>query len=142
MTPTGCGVCRQERAQKKEAKEKKAALPKKPRSSFLLFCGETRGAVLEEQPHLASKITEVSKVLGEKWAALDEEGKKVWETKVEEDKARFVSECEAVGVDPKDVVPSWGAPAAPLLRRRGSTRRRPCGLPLAARPYRIPAPSA
>ena len=47
--------------------------PKKPRSSYVLWCSDNRAAVTEE----GMKPTEVMKKLGEAWKKVDEKTKKV-----------------------------------------------------------------
>lgn len=100
-----------EKAAANEAKQKKTALPTKPRSGYMLFGMEVRGPIVEANPELKSKVTEISKLIGAQWKQLNEEGRQVWEARVEEDKARFVSECEAACIDPTEVIPSWGKAA-------------------------------
>lgn len=50
--------------------------PKRSMSSFMFFANEKRAEVRQQHPEL--KITEIGKKLGELWAALPEEQKKVF----------------------------------------------------------------
>jgi len=57
--------------------------------------------LLEEQPELKSKCTEVAKLLGEEWKETSEEDKAVWRAKAVEDVERYNAECEAAGIEIK-----------------------------------------
>ena len=80
------------KAEKEAAKAEKAAKPKKPPSAYLLFCKDTRPAVVE---FLTAKLenddklsqTHVMTELGSRWHALSETDKAVWN-----EKAKVVAE--------------------------------------------------
>ena len=80
----------EERAKKKEETEAKkaakAAHPKKPRSAFFIFCAGVREKIVEENPELKGKTTEVSKVLGARWKEISDEEKKALEAQAEEER--------------------------------------------------------
>ncbi|CAM9398979.1 unnamed protein product [Ectocarpus fasciculatus] len=77
---------------KKRAKKDKDA-PKGAMSAFMQFSQATRAQVKADNPEL--KITEISKVLGEKWGKLDETQKRPYQDKADEDKARYKREKDA-----------------------------------------------
>ncbi|KAG5176109.1 hypothetical protein JKP88DRAFT_336294 [Tribonema minus] len=79
-------------AGKKKRKKKDPNAPKGAKSAFMYFSMETRGDVLKDQPGL--KITEVSKVLGERWRGMTAEDKKQFEDKAAADKARYGTEMQ------------------------------------------------
>ena len=58
----------------------------------MFFCDDHRSKVSESQPEL--KITEVSKVLGKMWAAIDSEKKEIYNKMAEEDRERYAKEME------------------------------------------------
>lgn len=67
-----------------EAKVRQLKKPGPPRSAYAFFCIEAR------QPN--QKITEEAKVLAEKWKALSESEKQVYQQRAEEDKRRYNDE--------------------------------------------------
>ena len=75
----------------KESKKKKAKkdpnAPKKPLSSFMLFSGEMRSKVKEENSSLGVK--EIAKLLGEKWKALGSEEKEKYNTMAQKAKEQY-----------------------------------------------------
>ena len=77
----------------------KPRLPTKPLkknvSSFLHFCAEQREAVKAEQPDAA--IGQVSKLLGERWKALDGDAKARYNEMAAADKRRYDAEKQAQG---------------------------------------------
>lgn len=60
-----------------------------PRITLSLFYQQVKA----DNPEL--KVTEISKVLGEKWGKLDETQKKPYQDKADEDKARYKRERDA-----------------------------------------------
>uniref|UniRef100_A0A131Z1Q2 Transcription factor A, mitochondrial n=1 Tax=Rhipicephalus appendiculatus TaxID=34631 RepID=A0A131Z1Q2_RHIAP len=64
-----------------EAKLRQLKKPRLPRSAYAFFCIEAR------QPN--QKLTEEAKVLAEKWKALSESEKQVYQRRAEEDKRRY-----------------------------------------------------
>eukprot|EP00238_Polyblepharides_amylifera_P000217 CAMPEP_0196573036 /NCGR_PEP_ID=MMETSP1081-20130531/3009_1 /TAXON_ID=36882 /ORGANISM="Pyramimonas amylifera, Strain CCMP720" /LENGTH=499 /DNA_ID=CAMNT_0041890599 /DNA_START=46 /DNA_END=1545 /DNA_ORIENTATION=+ len=65
---------KQERDEKKEKKAAKEGMPKRPASSYLLFCNENRARVLQEHPEAA--FTETTKLLAAAWKEVKEKDKK------------------------------------------------------------------
>ena len=86
---------RQEREQKAAAKALRASMPKKPRTSYLHFCIETRSTLLELHPGLP--MVELAKVQGEKWQALPDEEKARYAGLAEEDVLRYQREMREGG---------------------------------------------
>ena len=64
--------------------------PKKPSSSYLLFCAKERGNVQQEMQ--GCNGAEVTKELGKRWAALDDKDKEVFEEAAKKDKERYEEE--------------------------------------------------
>ena len=58
----------------------------------MLWSNHMRPKIRAESPDL--KITEISKVLGEKWKEIGEEAKKEWQEKADIDKARYLEEMK------------------------------------------------
>jgi len=61
--------------------------PKRSLSAYMFFANEQRDIVRSENPGI--QFGEIGKLLGEKWKALDAEGKAPYESKAEEDKKRY-----------------------------------------------------
>jgi len=61
--------------------------PKKPLSSYLLFCAKERANVQQEMQ--GCNGAEVMKELGKRWAALDDKDKEVFEEAAKKDKERY-----------------------------------------------------
>ena len=80
----------------KSAKDPNA--PKRGMSAFMLWSQHMRPKIKEESPDL--KITEIAKVLGEKWKLIGEDSKQEWQEKAEADKARYQEEMKTY-VPPK-----------------------------------------
>lgn len=57
-------------------KPKDPKAPKKPLTAYLLFSGSVRSQSMAENPEL--KITQIAKVIGQKWKALTDEERKKW----------------------------------------------------------------
>lgn len=51
----------------------KVVMPKKPLSSYIVFCNERRPLLLKENPSLT--ILEASKLIGKEWHKLDDKKK-------------------------------------------------------------------
>jgi hypothetical protein len=60
-------------AQKKQRKKKDPSAPKKPKTTYLLFCDKHRAEVQKKYPE--AKMTEMSKHLGQMWGLLTPEQK-------------------------------------------------------------------
>mmetsp|Transcript_20431 Transcript_20431/g.30219 ORF Transcript_20431/g.30219 Transcript_20431/m.30219 type:complete len:644 (+) Transcript_20431:30-1961(+) len=78
---------------KKKKQKKDPNAPKGALSAFLYYSIQNRSKVLQEFPSL--KLTEVSKVIGERWRALTSEDKKKYEELAAEDKTRYTNEMAA-----------------------------------------------
>ena len=93
----------------KKPKTKKKKKPKKPlkdpnapkraMTSFMVFSGEMRNKVKEENPDM--KLVEIASELGRRWKALTDEEKKPYQDKADADKERFNEEMEGYVV-PKE----------------------------------------
>jgi hypothetical protein len=66
--------------------------PKRPRSSYMIFCADVRDKVASENPTL--KLTELSKKLGERWASTTEEVKAEFQKRAEEEREKYKQEDE------------------------------------------------
>merc|ERR1740124_842400 len=86
-----------EREKKKEERAVKAAMPKKPRSGYLLYSNAERPAVKEANPE--AEATDMLKLLAQGWKDLSEEEQLKW--KAEVDKERYFAECKEAGVEPE-----------------------------------------
>ena len=64
--------------------------PKKPSSSYFLFCAKERAKVQKEMQ--SCNGAEVTKELGKRWAALDDKDKEVFEEAAKKDKERYEEE--------------------------------------------------
>ena len=73
-------------AKKKKAKKDPNA-PKRPLSSYMLFAGDNRSKVLEENPGLS--LGEVGKELGKRWKELPDGEKAAYEERAKEAKAAY-----------------------------------------------------
>eukprot|EP00903_Cladosiphon_okamuranus_P016677 g15378.t1 len=85
----GAGGGSSKSPKKKRAKKDKNA-PKGAMSAFMQFSQAKRAEIKAENPDM--KITEISKVLGEKWRGLDEEAKASFQQKADADKERYQKE--------------------------------------------------
>lgn len=72
-------------------KKKERTGPKRPKSSYFLFCDDERANVTEENPDL--KPQEVSSELGKLWKALSDEEKAPYIERAAEAKAKYNKEC-------------------------------------------------
>lgn len=70
--------------------------PKKGLSPFFIFAGEHRPRITAENPD--AKFSEIGKLVGQAWKALDENAKKVYVEKSESDKKRYELELSNVTV--------------------------------------------
>ena len=96
----------------KEKKLKDENAPKRPKSAFLFFAEKKRAEIREEQPDL--KMTEVSKVIGERWKEVTPESKAKYVKKAEKDKERYQEELNDY-VRPSDEV---------LLEQKGNQKKK------------------
>lgn len=63
----------------KSAKKTSGDKPKRAPSAYIVFCGEKRDQVKAENPD--ATFGEIGKILGAKWAALDDKGRAVSESR-------------------------------------------------------------
>jgi len=73
-------------------KTKDLNAPKKPKSSYLVFCNIERDKLKKEKPDIDFK--EMSKELGKKWKCLSDVEKKQFNEVYEKDKERYNKECQ------------------------------------------------
>ena len=78
--------------EKKKKTEKDPNAPKKPLTSYIIFCGDKRKSVTSAQPTMAPK--DVSKKLAEIWNALSDSEKAVYAKKAEAEKERYANEMK------------------------------------------------
>ena len=96
----------------KEKKLKDENAPKRPKSAYMFFAEKKRAEIREEQPDL--KMTEVSKVIGERWKEVTPESKAKYAKKAEKDKERYQEELNDY-VRPSDEV---------LLEQKGNQKKK------------------
>jgi len=73
-------------------KKRKAEMPKKALSSYIYYSNALRPDILRENPQL--KITEISKIIGEKWKQITPEEKQKFDQMATQDKQRSLRERE------------------------------------------------
>lgn len=66
--------------------------PKKPKSSYILFCSEKRNEIKKDNPELSA--TQITSRLGALWKECSEEDKKRYESLANEDKERYKTDME------------------------------------------------
>jgi len=71
--------------------------PIRPKSSYLYYCDEHRGPLMDtmRKNGVNIKISVVSKMLGKQWKAATAEIKKPFEEKANKDKARYADEMQS-----------------------------------------------
>ncbi|EWM23164.1 fact complex subunit ssrp1 [Nannochloropsis gaditana] len=94
---------------KKKRAKKDPNAPKQALSAYMLFTQASREAVKAEQPGL--KVTEISKVMGERWRALSAEEKKVFEDQAASAKVRYGEELRAYKAKKKEEAAESGGRA-------------------------------
>ena len=87
----------------KEKKEKDPNAPKRGTTSFFFFMKDARAALKEENPDL--KVTEMTKLLGERFKALSDVEKAKYEKKAKKDKDRYQEEMVAYQKKTKEKSP-------------------------------------
>mmetsp|Transcript_2460 Transcript_2460/g.2886 ORF Transcript_2460/g.2886 Transcript_2460/m.2886 type:complete len:94 (-) Transcript_2460:244-525(-) len=68
--------------------------PKKAMSAYIFFSNKRRPEIVVDKPELKSKITEISKLIGEEWRGLDDTAKAPFFKEAEKDKQRYAKEME------------------------------------------------
>ena len=106
-------------------RQAKAALPKKPRTAYVLFCVERRSDFTSKHPELPN--IEVNKLIGQAWAVLDEEVKSVYDIRVRATPPRPRHELllpppPSARPRPRPSPPSRTGPPPPPRRRLRPTR--------------------
>lgn len=76
----------------KKKAEKDPKAPKKPLTSYIIFCTEKRKSIVDKDPKMAPK--DVSRKLAELWRALSENEKAVYSKKAEAEKERYQNEMK------------------------------------------------
>ena len=89
-------AARVEKERQAKEKEEKAKLPKKPRTSYLYYCEETRAALKEQHPDMG--VTDLAKLQGEGWKGLTDEQKKKFVEAAAADVERYQSEMTSLGL--------------------------------------------
>eukprot|EP01071_Lankesteria_metandrocarpae_P005732 Lankesteria_metandrocarpae@DN4106_c0_g1_i2.p2 len=79
---------------KKRTKKNKDG-PKKPMSAYILFSNKRRVEIIKDKPELKSKITEISKLIGEEWRGLTDTDKAPFAADAAKDKERYQKDLEA-----------------------------------------------
>lgn len=74
-------------------KKKDPNAPKRGMSAYLFFCSEHRADLAGKNPEL--KMTDIAKLLAQKWKETSDEDKKPFNEKAAADKARYQQEMEA-----------------------------------------------
>ena len=84
------------KAEKAAKKAAKAKLPKKPSNSYMIYANATRGDVRKENPEL--KMPEVTRIIAANWKDLAEDEKAPFVKAAAEDKVRYATEMEKLGL--------------------------------------------
>ena len=83
----------------KNKKEKDPAAPKRPKSSYIIFCGAKRDEIKKKNPNM--KATEITSKLGELWKTLNDKQKQKYIDEANKEKEKYQEEMN-------DYVPSEG----------------------------------
>jgi len=78
------GNVRKERAKKKDVSP---GSPSKPKTAYMIWCGENRASLKKENPSMSNQ--DITRLLAEKWKSVD---KSQYESAVSVDKTRFMTE--------------------------------------------------
>lgn len=84
------GVLPDEKKQKKKKMPKDPNAPKKPLTSYLLFCNHLRASVAEQNSEFSQ--IDIAKEVARQWKELSEEDKNYWKGLYEKDKVRYDGE--------------------------------------------------
>ncbi|KAJ9528945.1 hypothetical protein QJQ45_000486 [Haematococcus lacustris] len=74
------------------SKKKDPNAPKRPMSSYMLWCQDNRDRIKTDNPDM--KATEITSELGRQWKEVDEGAKKKYHEKAEAEKARYKTEMK------------------------------------------------
>jgi hypothetical protein len=91
----GTGKPKKEKKEKKEKKVKDPNAPKRCQSAYFFFLAAKRAEIIETHNLAGQKASEVVKVAGGMWAAMDEEAKKPYQELADKDKERYMTEKAA-----------------------------------------------
>ena len=100
----------------KNKKEKDPAAPKRPKSSYIIFCGAKRDEIKKKNPDMKGK--EILSKLGEMWKALNDKQKKKYVDEANKDKERYEG-------DMNEYVPSEGFEKKD--KKKSKAKRAPSG---------------
>ena len=84
-----------ENPEKKTKAKQDPNAPKRPLPAYMIYSKTVRPQIAKEHPELASKVVEVAKIIGERWAALSDAKKAPYQKEAEKDKARYEKESES-----------------------------------------------
>ncbi|KAJ9529296.1 hypothetical protein QJQ45_007979 [Haematococcus lacustris] len=73
-------------------KKKDPNAPKKPLSSYMIWCQENRERIKTDNPDM--KLTEISSEMGRQWKEVDEDTKKEYHAKAETEKGKYKKAME------------------------------------------------
>ena len=114
----------------KKAAEAKARQPRKPRSAYHFFAETRRPALLAA----SASMVEMSKAIAAEWREVSDDERASCEQQAADDRKRYVSECEAAGLDPgraamvaRGPLPARGDPrtAAKMFAYAGARKTSP-----------------
>ena len=88
---------------RKRKKRKDPNHPKRPRSTYMMFCAEQRAGLVEKNPDM--KVTEVVKALGSMWNELSLEQRAGYEGAAATDKQRYQEQMATYTPPPMDALP-------------------------------------
>ena len=100
----------------KNKKEKDPAAPKRPKTSYIIFCGAKRDEIKKKNPDMKGK--EILSKLGEMWKALNDKQKKKYVDEANKDKERYEGEMN-------EYVPSEGFEKKD--KKKSKAKRAPSG---------------
>eukprot|EP00967_Tisochrysis_lutea_P155339 scaffold310684_cov28-Tisochrysis_lutea.AAC.2 len=80
------------KVQKKTRKKKDKDAPKRAMSAYMFYMNANRERYKEEHP--GAKVTEIGKLAGDEWRAMDADAKAPWEEKAKGDKDRYEREMQ------------------------------------------------
>jgi len=100
----------------KNKKEKDPAAPKRPKSSYIIFCGAKRDEIKKKNPDIKAK--DILSKLGEMWKALNDKQKKKYVDEANKDKERYEGEMN-------EYVPSEGFEKKD--KKKSKAKRAPSG---------------
>ena len=90
-------------SRKRKRRFKDPNAPKRPRSTYMMFCAEQRAALVEKNPDM--KVTDVVKTLGSMWGELDAEKRASYDAAAAADRERYQAEMATYTPPPAPVAP-------------------------------------